>query len=98
MNKYTNVENWEIYYTPQTKKEKETVKAEAETAKKAVESFILENLNSLELRFISEEGEESATIADLEMAVGMARTSELQKFLKKNYIPFEDGKITVSVK
>lgn len=98
MNKYTNAENWEIYYTPQTKEEKETVTAAAEAVKEAVESFILENLNSLELRFISEEGEDSATLADLEMAVNMARTSELQKFLKKNYIPFEDGKIIVSVK
>ena len=98
MNKYTNEENWGIYYTPQTKEEKEADRAEAEAVKKAVEGFVLENLNSLELRFISEDGEDSATLADLEMAVNMARTSELQKFLEKKYIPFEDGKIIVSVK
>lgn len=98
MKKYSNAENWSIYFTPQTKGEKEIVKAEAETAKKAVESFILENLNSLELRFISEEGETLATMQELVMAVETARIPELQKFLKKKYIPFEDGKIIVSVK
>lgn len=96
--KYSNAENWEIYYTPQTKKEKETARAEAEAVKKAVESFILENANKLQLVYISEEGETLATMQELVMAVKTARTPELQKFLKKNYIPFEDGKIIVSVK
>lgn len=98
MKKYSNAENWDIYYTPQTKEEKETDRAKAEAAKEAVESFILENVNKLQLTYISEEGETPITMQELIIAVETARTPELQKFLKKNYIPFEDGKIIVSVK
>lgn len=98
MNKYTNEENWGIYYTPQTKKEKEIAKTEAEAIKEAVESFILKNANKLQLAYISEEGETPATMQELVMAVENARTPELQKFLEKGRIPFEDGTIIVSVK
>ena len=98
MKKLNMNENWSIYYTPQTKEEKETAKAEAEAVKEAVESFILENVNKLQLTYISEEGEIPITMQELIIAVETARTPELQKFLKKNYIPFEDGKIIVSVK
>ena len=98
MKKYSNEENWGIYYTPQTKEEKETAKAEAEAVKKAVESFILENANKLQLTYISEEGETPATMQELVMAVETARTPELQKFLEKGHIPFEDGTIIVFVK
>lgn len=98
MKKYSNAENWGIYYTPQTKEEKETTKAEAEAVKEAVKSFIFENVNKLQLAYISEEGETPATMQELVVAVETARTSELQKFLEKRCIPFEDGKIIVSVK
>lgn len=98
MKKLNINENWSVYYTPQTKKEKETIKMEAKTVKKAVENFILKNANNLQLAYISEEGETPVTMQELIMAVETARTSELQKFLEKNYIPFEDGRIIVSVK
>ena len=98
MKKYSDAENWGIYYTPQTKEEQETAKAEAEAVKKTVESFILENLNNLKLTYISEEGENTASLMELETAVNQARTPELQKFLVKKCIPFEDGTIIVSVK
>ena len=98
MQKYSDAENWGIYYTPQTKEEQETAKAEAEAVKKTVENFIIKNVNNLQLTYISEEGEVPATMQELIMAVETARTPELQKFLEKNYIPFEDGTIIVSVK
>lgn len=91
-------ENWEIYYTPQTKEEKETITAAAEAVKEAVESFVLENANKLQLAYISEEGETPATMQELVMAIETARTPELQKFLEKGRIPFEDGTIIVFVK
>lgn len=98
MNKYTNEENWGIYYTPQTKEEKEADRAETEAVKKAVEDFVLENANKLQLVYISEEGENPITMQELIMAVETARTPELQKFLEKGHIPFEDGTIIVFVK
>lgn len=78
--------------------ERKAAEAEAVAVKEAVEGFILKNANNLQLVYISEEGEISATIQELVVAVETARTSELQKFLEKNYIPFEDGTIIVSVK
>lgn len=98
MKKLNMDENWGIYYTPQTKEEQETAKAEAKAVKKAVESFIIENANNLHLAYISEEGEAPVTMQELIMAVETARTSELQQFLEKKYIPFEDGTIIVFVK
>lgn len=98
MNKYSNAENWGIYYTPQTKEEKETARAGAEAVKETVEGFVLENANKLQLAYVSEEGETRATMQELVMAIETARTPELQKFLEKGRIPFEDGTIIVFVK
>lgn len=87
-------DTWEV----SNPEEQKTAKTELETARETVESFILENVNNLQLTYISEEGEVPATMQELVMAVETARTSELQKFLEKNYIPFEDGTIIVSIK
>lgn len=67
-------------------KNKKTAKAEAET----VESFIIKNANNLQLAYISEEGETPATMQELIKAVKTVRTSELQKFLEKNYIQVKE--------
>lgn len=98
MQKFSNSENWEIYGAPQTKKEKQQVAAEAKNVREAVTEFVLANLANLTVRFASEEGEMASSLSELEKAVSLASTTELQNFLMKKYIPFEDGMITVSLK
>lgn len=91
MKKNNMSENWEIYCDPQTKDEK------IEATRKVAEDFILENLDSIKVSFSSEDGEAEASLSELETAVKLASTPELQAFLKTGCIPFEDGTIVVSV-
>lgn len=97
MKKFSNAENWEIYCTSQTKDEKQQAADAASAAKKAVEDFVLTNLHNLRLRFVSEEGETESSFSELETAIKLASTSELQAFLGQGRIPFEDGTIIVSI-
>lgn len=98
MQKFSNAESWEIYCAPQTKKEKQQAAVEAKNVREAVGEFILANLTNLKVRFASEEGETVSSLSELETAISLASTAELQIFLKKKTVPFEDGAITVSLK
>lgn len=97
MKKNNMAENWEIYCTPQTKKERQQATAEAEAVKEAVADFVLANFANLKVRFVSEEGEMKSSLSELETAISLAGTADLQAFLKTGCIPFEDGTIVSSI-
>ena len=87
-------DTWEV----SNPEEQKTAKTELETAREAVENFMLENANKLHLAYISEEGEAPATMQELIMAVETARTPELRKFFKNYILPFDGGYIKIVVK
>lgn len=97
MQKLTMHENWGVYCTPQTENEKQQAAASAAAVKEAVNAFIFENLANLEVRFVTEEGEMESSLSELEMAVSLASTPELQLFLKEGCVPFDGGTIVTSL-
>ena len=94
----TMYENWEVYCTPQTENEKQQAAADAAAVKEAVNAFISKNLANLEMKFVTEEGEMESSLSELEMAVSLASTPELQLFLKEGRVPFDGGTIITSLK
>lgn len=89
---------WEIY-TP-AEEEISAMKSESqarrESALLAVREWVMSNLPNLVVKYVDEDGEYSATIPQLEEAVCLASGKDLESFLRKKTIPFNDGYLVVS--
>jgi hypothetical protein len=67
-----------------------------EAALEKVQNWIFSNLSRIRLTLECEDGEQPATMADLQSAVNMASTKELAKFMSTHTLPCEDGYLVVS--
>ena len=87
-------EMWEIYGSS------ENTESRYADVLEDVQNWIFSNLDSLSVKFIAEDDVRLATISDLERAVNMAGTDDLERFMKsrKKCLNYEDGFLHVVVK
>ena len=88
----TKLEGSEIWEGIPAPRKKEAA-AERAAALEAVQSEIIAHASGIRLTWEAEDDSDSATMAELMQALSLARTEELQGFLKSRSIPFEGGYI-----
>lgn len=60
-----------------------------------IEEKIVNNINDIKITYVAEDEQRPATMMELQRAITLARPEEKEIALKKSYIPFEDGYITI---
>lgn len=68
-----------------------------EEVMKDVQDFLFSNISKISLIYQAEDEEEKVTFKDLERAISISSTDDLEKLIKKRYIPYEDGYILISI-
>ncbi len=88
-------ENWLVYTSPITAEEKAAAEARKQTAIESANALVMEHINSIAITIEFEDGEEAGTLADLQRAIDVARTDELERFVESHCIPYDGGYLSI---
>lgn len=89
-------ENWLVYTNPQTAGERAAAETRAENALKKANEFCLAHLNA-KITLFFEEGEEPGTLADLQRAISLASTEELEGLVQSHSIHYDGGYLEIKI-
>ena len=97
MKKLEGNEIWEVYGATENKIAAEISSGteRREAAMKIAQDWIFSILAKIHLAFETEDGEYPATMQDLQQAVYLASSEQLEKLPERKCLPFEDGYIVI---